>query len=86
MAGPCHGLARERQMLVVEIEMVQRRDAVEGARRGRHQLGPGSVPRQTGDSLCHVAETSIVIALTAHYSCTSVDVCGVSGRVSAISP
>ena len=88
MPRPGHGLAREGQVAVVQLELVQRRDAIEGTRRSGHQLGADAVTGQARNGLGH----SILLSLNcradtgAHSSCASVDVCGVQGRVSDISP
>ena len=53
MAGTRHRLARERQVAVVEPQLVQLRHALERARRCGHQLGPDSVTGETSDGLRH---------------------------------
>src|SRR5579885_1370431 len=76
-------------MAVVEIDLVQRRDAVEGTRRGGHQLRADTVPRETCNGLGHppvLLRSCVGRAPSAHFSPSSVDVCGVQGRVSDISP
>ena len=89
MPRPRHGLARERQVHVVEFATVQLRDAVEGTRRGSHQLRPDAVPGETGNlssswrdlvdrrSCASPALLRRARRLRAHFSCSSVDVCGV---------
>ena len=51
MSRPGDAFAPERQMDVVELQRVELGHPVEGARRGRHQLRPDTVPRQTSNSL-----------------------------------
>ena len=51
MTGAGDGLARERKMDVVQLERVQPGDAVERARGRSHQLGPYTVPGETGNGL-----------------------------------
>jgi hypothetical protein len=51
MAGTGDAFAREREMDVIELERVQPGDAVERPCGGCHQLGPHTVPGETGNSL-----------------------------------
>jgi hypothetical protein len=44
-------------MSVIEIEVVQLRDAVEGARRGSHQLGADTVPGKTCNGFRHLGNS-----------------------------
>jgi len=67
---------------------VQRSDAVERTRRCCHQLGADTIPGQARNGLGHSSSFTHFVGASncAHYSCASVDVCGVRGRVSEISP
>ena len=88
MPRPRHGLAGERQVDVVELERVQARHAVERARRRRHQLGPDTVPGETGNSLHVIPPFAqfVAPATRAHYSCVRSACAASRGRVSEISP
>ena len=58
MAGARDRFPREREVAIVELELVQLRHALERARRRSHQLGPNPVSGETGNRFYVHARTS----------------------------
>jgi len=53
MSRPRHRLAGEREVAVVELELVQRCNAIERARRCSHELRANAIPGQARNGLRH---------------------------------
>jgi hypothetical protein len=53
MSRPRHCLAGEREVAVFELELVQRCNAIERARRRSHELGANTIPGQARNGLRH---------------------------------